>query len=152
MEPGAYLAINALGSTDRQDPNNPIITRRRLEINWYGLDPYEDQYQVVLFTQLPNENMTKDEVNLVIHPHDHIDDFYVTNIQLENVTNEEIGYQSRCVFPLWVQVRDLDGTPVTDPRCLQSQPNWMFEHREIIGDLAVGELMLTAAHDAAAYK
>ena len=86
MPDWAYLAINALAATDPYDSTN--ITRRRLEIVWYGtLDEQIDK--VALFDKEPN--LVEDTPVLLLDPSNFVDDFYVTNIQLENLTNAEIG-------------------------------------------------------------
>ena len=44
------------------------------------------------------------------------------------------------------------GEQLTTPRCMQSEPTWMFDHYELFKDVTLGDLMLVYTHDAAAYK
>lgn len=61
-------------------------------------------------------------------------------------------YQSQCVFPYWVRLETSLFESITTPRCLQSQPQWMMDNRDLFGDLQLGELMMVASHDAASYR
>ena len=85
LGPGAYLAINALGYTD--EAGN--IVRRRLEMNWYGLDNPEDVY-VSLYDSDPDGDATPEPL-LSLHAVEFPDGFHVTDLQLTNYTNEEMG-------------------------------------------------------------
>ena len=61
-------------------------------------------------------------------------------------------YETRCAFPYWIQLEKAgSANPISQPRCLSLQPNWMSENRLLLGDLPIGDLMLTATHDAGAY-
>ena len=163
--PSAYLAINAPAFVDE----NGNVIRRRLELDWFGVDPDENA-KVVVFD---NENLIGDPV-IVLEANDYPDGFYVTDIQLANLTSEEVGYNqpaksycylrttclhiiithsfvSRCVFPYWIQLQSSSGDALTEARCLRNQPRWMMDNYDIFKSLSIGDMMLTAAHDASAY-
>ena len=36
--------------------------------------------------------------------------------------------------------------------CLQSEPTWMQDNKEVLGSVSVGDLILTGSHDAGAYR
>ena len=55
------------------------------------------------------------------------------------------------MFPYWIRLLE-NGQPLTEPRCLLSQPTWMADHAGQLGQLAIGDLMLVYSHDSAAYK
>ena len=42
--------------------------------------------------------------------------------------------------------------PVTESRCLRVEPSWMYENRELIGDMRLKDILMTGTHDAAAFK
>ncbi len=65
----------------------------------------------------------------------------------------DVRYASRCVFPYWVRLEDVQGRPLQSPaRCLRSEPRWMSDHAGDLARTKMTDLMLTASHDAAAYK
>ena len=78
---------------------------------------------------------------------------FVTDINLDPVTVDDVGYSKKCVFPFWIRMVDSGtGDLVAAPRCLESQPTWMRDNYAELKDRAVGDLALVEAHDAAAYK
>ncbi|XP_059080645.1 PI-PLC X domain-containing protein 1-like isoform X2 [Tigriopus californicus] len=146
---GAYLAINSMGFVDE----NENLIHRRLEVNWYGTDDLgpDSNVWVNVYDQSPEgttiEPILSAPINGFTNHHN------VTDIMLPIVTDEEMWRVSQCIFPFWVQL--VDGTnqdPLTSPRCLRSQPSWMMDHKEAFADLAIGDLMLIASHDAASYR
>ena len=91
LSPGAYLAINALAYTD----DSGDIIRRRLEMNWFGLDDPANVY-VSLYDEDPSAvdgsgRSQMLEPLLSLHAEEFPDGFYTTDIELSNMTNEEIG-------------------------------------------------------------
>ena len=86
------------------------------------------------------------------------------------------SYTGNCAFNYWVQVVQDEGLrdytenqrmirfsgpnitrnkkhkPVTEARCLRVEPSWMFDNKELLGDLRLKDILLTGTHDAAAYK
>lgn len=84
---------------------------------------------------------------------DHPEGFYVTDIELEILSSEEIGYVARCVFPYRVQLKGNDGSAISqEQRCLRTEPTWMQDNRDAIGSRQIGSLMLVVAHDAGAFQ
>ena len=63
----------------------------------------------------------------------------------------EMGYQRTCVFGYNVTWNREDGSSLAS-NCLQSEPTWMWDHRDQLADMRVGDLVLTGAHDAGAYR
>ena len=85
-------------------------------------------------------------------------------------------YVGRCAFEYWVQiVQDTSSSqrnhhrhssrlsnleklqngiyePVTESRCLRVEPSWMYENKELIGDMRLKDILITGTHDAAAFK
>ena len=142
---GSYLAINTLG---RVDNDTEEVIRRRLEVNWYGLDRFGDEVTVGLFM---DDDSLVEMIDVELYKNDGF--LVFEDIQLDNLTNAEIGYTRRCVFPYYTQVINAtDQQPMTEKRCIEARPDWMWEYKDQLGQFAISELMLTAAHDAAAYR
>ena len=78
------------------------------------------------------------------------DGFFILPGNLPYPTLSEMGYQRTCVFGYNVTWNREDGSTVAS-NCLQSEPTWMMDNRESIETLAIGDLLLTGAHDAGAY-
>ena len=88
-----------------------------------------------------------------------------------------ISYIGKCAFDYWVRVEqpeirpyfnvpedlinefvdssvemESDYKPITESRCLQVEPRWMYDNQELLGDLRLKDILLTGTHDAAAFK
>ena len=85
-------------------------------------------------------------------------------------------YVGRCAFEYWVQIVEDTASwqqnhdrhpsrfsnleklpngiyePVTESRCLRVEPSWMYENKELIGDMRLKDILITGTHDAAAFK
>ena len=59
------------------------------------------------------------------------------------------SYNPRCVFPYWIVIVGSEtGEQLTTPRCMQSEPTWMYDNYELFSDLTLGDLTLVYTHDA----
>lgn len=86
LAPGAYLAINALAYTDEEG----FIVRRRLEMNWFGLLDWPGEVYASLYDQDPDDGSLVEPL-LSLRASEFPDGFHVTDYQLTNYTNDEIG-------------------------------------------------------------
>ena len=144
---GAYLVINPEAFASRE---NPEVIRRRLEIDWYGLDQFNGEAFIGLYD---GEGQLMETINTTALALDGYDYHIIEEIQLKNLSSAEIGYKSRCVFPYSVRVLNSSTLmPMSNARCIKAEPEWMWERKEYLGDFAISELMLVATHDAGAYK
>lgn len=84
--PYAYLAINALGFTETSDDD---VVRRRLELDWFGL---ENGGRGVTVELLEGENPAEANVISSLDAEQYQDGFFVTDIQLPALESQEIGY------------------------------------------------------------
>ena len=84
---GAYLAINALAYREKS-----TIVTRRLELNWYGTNQFQDGGGVIvgLYEREPSNN-SADGMILTLDPNDYPDGFYVTDIMLPVIDSIGIG-------------------------------------------------------------
>ena len=84
-------------------------------------------------------------------PYLYPDGFFVLPGNLPYPTLAEMGYERTCVFGYNVTWNREDGTSIAR-NCLQSEPTWMWDNREQLANIRVGDLVLTGAHDAGAYR
>jgi len=137
---GIYLAINALAYTE--DNGNGEIVKRRLEVNWYG-DEVSSEDMIVLTTQVaPVASFS---------PIQYQDNFYIFEGNLPYPTLNEMGFERTCVFGYYITWYGADGS-IKASNCLQSEPTWMQDNKDVLGSVSVGDLILTGSHDAGAYR
>ena len=84
-------------------------------------------------------------------PYLYPDGFFLLPGNLPYPSLAEMGYERTCVFGYNVTWNREDGTSIAR-NCLQSEPTWMWDHREQLANMRVGDLVLTGAHDAGAYR
>jgi len=132
------LAINALAFVD--DDGNTV--KRRLEVNWYGEEVKEDDL-IVVESPFSGEN--------ILVPFEFSDEFYVYHEQFPYPTLDEMGFTRTCVFGYNVTWTRADGSIVANS-CLQSEPTWMWDHKNELEYMNIGDMMMVGAHDAGAYR
>jgi len=135
---GLYLAINPLAFVD--DDGNTV--KRRLEVNWFGAEVKEDD-QIVVESQ--------DSEPISMSPFQYKDGFYIFPGNLPSPTFDQMGYSRTCVFGYNATWKRADGSLVAN-NCLQSEPSWMWDHRNELQYMNIGDMMLIGAHDAGAYR
>ena len=148
-EAGLYLAINPLAFTEGGTADGEVV-KRRLEVNWYGEQPFPDDYIELTSGSGPNGPL-----NQTVKIFGLTDQFFVFPGNLPYPSLEQMGFTGACVFDLkakWVRVYEDGSQEVVAEACLQSEPGWMEFHRESLQELKMGDLMLVGAHDAGAYR
>merc|ERR1719153_1951739 len=137
-EGGLYLAINALAFID--DDGNTV--KRRLEVDFFGFQVSKDDLVTI---NLP------DSEPITFVPSEFPDGYYISSKQLPYPTFDEMNFVRTCVFGINATWERGDGTVVAQ-NCLQSEPSWMWDHRNELQYMNIGDMMLIGAHDAGAYR
>ena len=88
---------------------------------------------------------------MAFSPHLYPEGYFILPGNLPYPSLTEMGYERTCVFGYNVSWNREDGASIASG-CLQSEPTWMWDHREQLGNMVVGDLVLTGAHDAGAYR
>ena len=55
------------------------------------------------------------------------------------------------MFGYYITWYGADGS-IKASNCLQSEPTWMQDNKDMLGSVSVGDLILTGSHDAGAYR
>ena len=139
-EAGLYLAINALAFEDPEYENGEVV-KRRIEINWYGAQVSVDD-KILVNCEFCEET--------IFSPADYPDGFHILPGNLPYPSLDQMGFMGTCVFGYNASWQDGDGN-IRATNCLRSEPTWMMDHRDALGDMTVGELVLAGSHDAGAY-
>ena len=61
------------------------------------------------------------------------------------------SFERTCVFGYEITWYGADGS-IKASNCLQSEPTWMQDNKDLLGSVLVGDLILTGSHDAGAYR
>merc|ERR1711936_1329114 len=126
-EAGLYLAINPLAFTEGGTADGEVV-KRRLEVNWYGEQPFPDDYIELTSGSGPNGPL-----NQTVNIFGLTDQFFVFPGNLPYPSLEQMGFTGACVFDLkakWFHVYEDGSTEMVAEACLQSEPGWMEEHSE----------------------
>ncbi|GIY64283.1 PI-PLC X domain-containing protein 1 [Caerostris extrusa] len=128
-----FLTVSSLRASLTQHG----IIKRRLEINWFGHPPAEDDY-IAVYHQDPELNPFNDPV-LSLEPHKYPGGYFRTNIEIPiHVGN--FNENTRC-FGYWA-VYHGENREIKHSTCLQLRPFWMKEIAKHISDLKLSEIMI----------
>ena len=83
--PYAYLAMNALGFTEADGDR----VRRRLEMNWFGIEDGGEKARVQLLSGSPDDSGS---VIVDILAEDYPGGYYTTDIELPTLSMDELGW------------------------------------------------------------
>ncbi|GIX98826.1 PI-PLC X-box domain-containing protein DDB_G0293730 [Caerostris darwini] len=119
------------------------VVKRRLEINWFGHPPAEDDY-IAVYHQDPELYPYNDSV-LLLEPHKYPGGYFRTNIEMP-IHVDNFNENTRC-FGYWAVYHGENGE-IKHSTCLQLRPFWMKEIAKHISDLKLSEIMIPGSHDA----
>lgn len=134
-----YLSVSSLASTS----DNGIVTQRRLEMNWYGDSP-QIQDRVELLSHDPIYGIV---AVMMVFPVDYSDSWVTTEVEFER---PDLSASPGACLGYWVAY--YRGDVLLSSNCLRSQPQWMWENRELLGDRRLIDLVLPGTHDSGAYE
>lgn len=149
VSPRIFITVSSLATETYE---------RQLEINWYNHQALlNEDYDlwVGLWHQDPTGS-TSDQAGATVEPiakariRDHPDNFFRTKVQLPRLTLTPTTMFQRCLH-YWAAIVRSSGDVVT-ASCLSTQPDWMWNEREILKQKPVTEVMIPGTHDAGSYS
>ena len=139
-----FITVSALASFGW----NGRVKQRKIELNWTPpSDGVQDGDRVLLIRRLGEG---RQRVLARVSPQTRPDGYFKTEISFPR--NPMLGTESpeaTCLFGFYIiYVRDRRTLKVN---CIRLRPTWMFEDRNVIGDVPLHSLMIPGTHNAGAY-
>lgn len=140
-----YLSVSSLATTI----NETYFIDRQLELNWKNNATEEDDW-VALYDTDPTNGSD------LVYPLEKIwvvnrtEGYYRTSIQFPryNFTIEDLR-ESRCLDH-WIAYGRNES--ILASSCIQIRPQWMWELRDVIGNMSLSNLMIPGTHNAGSYQ